>query len=121
MPRAREQLYDRLETEMRREGFLGPDADVLFFSVGGATHIEWDWPLASDPRGPDRRSRAIRVIITRELSYMLCAADELGYDRLLRAALGALGRRMQQYAPEHPDPTYADLGPFEIHLSPVNI
>ncbi len=61
------------------------------------------------------------MTISRELSYMLCTADELSYNRLLRAALDAIGRRMQQYAPEHPDPAYGEMGPFEIHLSPVNI
>jgi len=102
---------------MRGHGIAGPDAEFRFNVHGGATLIGCHWPVVNDPERPNKRSRELRVVITREVSDILRGADAEPFERSLRAVLEVMGNRMRHYSAEEPN----GHEPFTIHVSLVDL
>lgn len=120
--RTQGQLNERLQAEMEGQGIAGPDADFTFAVNGGATLIECAWPIVNDPERPNKRSRALRVVVDRDLSDMLRFADDEDFENLLRRAIEIMAKRSERYSAEHPDPNFRGaLEPFTVNLSKVDM
>lgn len=122
MPLSREQLNVRLQAAMQEHGIVAENPEFQFFNAAGATLIACEWPIINDPERPNKRSRQIRITITRELTDMLLLAGEGDFERMLRRMLEVMERRMRNWGGPDPDaPRGQAVEPFVIQISHVEL
>jgi hypothetical protein len=96
-------------------------ARLVTTDSGGQLVMFVSWPLAGDPCRPARRSRSVRLVVTREMTERLRGLDEAARSAALVHLEAWLRERAAAFEPDHDAPRGVEppvetwrLGPREL-------